>query len=321
MILKMVDEVLEKRALASQLSTEAFPPLSEKFERSLFFEKLEDPQMKGTELFSILNSLNHFIITYTIFCFFAFVCAVGIPTQYQAARQKAIWPTHSSEKRKRIMDIKARLNRNDGGLVRLRLGSEGIDDSLLKMITGALPENIYLQHIMLQDNAITDAGLEALCQGLKYHPSIHTLWVGGNQISDHGARSVAELILQNPNIKDVNISNRWPRRTWSEEDQITHPCITATGAAMFARQLEAGSNLLSLNLAEQRVCDPGAIQIFHSLKKSKLRSLNLKANRLTDKCTKALKEALQNEPILEKLVLACNGIKDAGVSRIVSGLG
>jgi hypothetical protein len=49
----------------------------------------------------------------------------------------------------------ARLKRNDGGLVRLRLNSEGIDDELLVLLTRVLPENIYLQHIMLHDNAIT----------------------------------------------------------------------------------------------------------------------------------------------------------------------
>ena len=161
-----------------------FPAVSEKFERSMFFEKLDDPQMKG------------------------------IPTQYESARQKAIWPNHSTEKRKRMADLKKRLIRNDGGLVRLRLGSEGIDDSLLKFISDGLHDNIYLQHMMLQDNAITDGGLEALCQSLKMHPSIHTIWIGGNQISDNGARYLNELLNKNPNLKDINISNKWPRRTW-----------------------------------------------------------------------------------------------------------
>ena len=89
---------------------------------------------------------------------------------------------------------------------------------------------------------------------------------------------------------------------------------------MFARTLMTGSSLTALNIADQRICDPGAVQIFRSLKKSQLRTLNLKSNKLTDKCCKALKQCLQTNPPLEELKLACNEIKDGGCLRIVGGL-
>ena len=89
---------------------------------------------------------------------------------------------------------------------------------------------------------------------------------------------------------------------------------------MFARTLSSGSALTALNLADQRLCDPGAVQLFRALKKSQLRTLNLKSNKLTDKCCKSLKESLQTNPPLEELILARNEIKNAGCQRIIGGL-
>ena len=104
------------------------------------------------------------------------------------------------------------------------------------------------------------------------------------------------------------------------QEQITHPHISASGAEIFARTLASGSSLTALNLADQRLCDPGAVQIFRALKKSQLRTLNLKSNKLTDKCCKSIKESLQTNPRLEELILACNEFKDSGCLRIVNGL-
>ena len=60
--------------------------------------------------------------------------------------------------------------------------------------------------------------------------------------------------------------------------------------------------------------------MFRALKKSQLRTLNLKSNKLTDKCCKSLKESLQTSPPLQELILACNEIGNTGCVRIVGGL-
>lgn len=69
----------------------------------------------------------------------------NIPLLSQVARQKGIWPQHSTEKRKKILQLCDRLKRNDGLFVRARLNSDGIDDMLLAQIANALRRNIYLQ--------------------------------------------------------------------------------------------------------------------------------------------------------------------------------
>jgi hypothetical protein len=288
LISSLFDEVLSK--VPDSLPCDKFPPVSDEFLNSKFLNKLSDPQFEA------------------------------IPTLSQAAREKAIWPVHSTEKRKRIVDIQSRLRRNDGGLVRCRLNSEGIDDVLLKSLADVLPLNIYLQHMMLHDNSITDNGVKLLCKSLLAHPSIHSIWLGGNQISDLGVEYITELVGKNPNLKEINLSNRWPRKTWSGNEQLLHPHVTAIGAELFAKQLVRGCSLVSLTLAEQRVCDPGAIILFKALPKSKIRSFNLKNNNLTDACTSVIQSCLSRNPALEELILSGNQFKDMGAKNIATGL-
>lgn len=129
---------------------------------------------------------------------------------------KSVWPTHTSERRYRIMDIQNRLKREDGGLVRLRLSSEHIDDELLRLVCDGLIRNTTLEHIMLLNNMITDAGVKLLCKAARRHPSLHTIWLGGNMISDQGVYYLCELIRKNTAVKDLNVSNRWPELRWEK---------------------------------------------------------------------------------------------------------
>jgi Leucine Rich repeat len=243
-----------------------------------------------------------------------------IPMLSQLARQEAIWPTHTTSKRKLIIDICNRLKRNDGSLVRARMSSEQIDDGLLGQVSAALEKNIYLQHIMLHDNTITDKGLETLCLSVRWHPSLHTIWLGHNQISDIGAQHIAALLRRNHNIKDINLSTKWPAESWSKKEQTMHPHVTHIGADYLARSLQLACGLTSLSLAHQRILDTGANMIFQSLKPSTLRVLNLKDNHLTNACCGTLKTMLQSNCALEKLDLSVHQIDCDGTALISQGL-
>lgn len=87
----------------------------------------------------------------------------NLPLLSQVAKQKALLPHHSTEKKKRLIDIAQRLKRNDSALVHVRLNNESIDDVVLNQITLGLSRNTYLQHLMLHNNAITDEGVHLLC--------------------------------------------------------------------------------------------------------------------------------------------------------------
>ena len=290
LLFSVVDEILDRNRKHELPDIEEFPPITSKFEHSEFIQKLNSMQLNDIPLYS------------------------------QIVTQDAIWPTHTSEKRKRIMGIRRRLERNDGSLVRLRLNSEEIDDSMLHLLTEVIPKNFYLQHLMLHENVITDKGVEHLSLAARFHPMLHTIWLGGNQISDYGMIHIASLIGLNNNIKDVNISNKWPRQTWSGREAVMHPHITVQGAEAIAKQLQRGCGLTSLSLADQRIRDAGAILIFKALLMSNLRTLNLKSNELTDKCTPSLQDAIRKNCLVEQLVISCNRIRNSGCSSIALAL-
>ncbi len=284
-----VDDLLVKDSKFNQNSLTK--DLTEDFSQSEFLSKLNHPQMSSVPLLS------------------------------QIAREKAIWPKHTTQKRKTIMTICSRLKRNDGLLVRARLNSEDIDDQLVSQLAKSMKHNIYLQHLMLHDNAITDIGVNELTQGARWHPSLHTLWLGANQISDLGARYVSDLCRRNHNIKIVNISNRWPKGGNKDDVRTAlHPHITSIGAECFAKSLRKCCGLTSLCLADQRVRDVGASAIYEALKVCNIRNLSLKGNEITDASCSMLRICLEGNPRLEKLDISKNAIGDKGTAEIALGL-
>jgi hypothetical protein len=243
-----------------------------------------------------------------------------VPLTSQATRQKSIWPSHTSDKRRLIMDICTQLKANDGGMVKLRLGSYDIDDNFLKLIADKLINNTYLQFLILHNNAITDVGVEYIGKALQRHPAVHTLWLGDNRISDNGIRTICGLLKVNKHIRDLIVSNKWPHPRWTEVITAIHPHVTQIGADLLSERLRDGCSLTNLSLAHQRVRDVGAESLFKALKDSKIRSLNLEANELTDACCTSCKRCLADNPCLEKLVLSRNAVGDLGAGLISQGL-
>lgn len=244
----------------------------------------------------------------------------SIPLLSQIARQDALMPYNNTKKKKHYIDFSKRLKKNDTTLIRARLSSEAIDDSIIKILEVSLQKNTILQHLALHKNAITDEGIEMLCMALRWHPTLHTLWLGANPFTDIGARHLSLLLNRNRTIKELNISNRWPSEIWAKSEYELHPHVTYVGAQYIARQLQRGSGLTSLSLAEQRVRDDGAIYLFEALKHCNLRVLNLRGNELSDRCCVELRTCLQGNPIMEQLILSHNRIGNEGAINIAYGL-
>jgi len=288
LLLTYIDEVLDRKK--PERPTELLDNIEDGYHSSSFLAQVNHPQL------------------------------ADIPMLSQIARQEAIWPNHTTEKRELFKDICKRLTRNDGQMIRLRLSSESVDDELATQIAHSLTNNKFLKMLQLHDNVITDEGVYHLCFALRWHPGIQILWLGANQISDQGARHLSNLLRRNPNIKELNICNKWPEESWSKAEQVVHPCITYIGAEFFAKQLLQSCALTSLDLGNQRLRDAGTIAIFKSLKPSLLRVLSLKGNHITDDACIAICDALTDKIVLEKLDLSHNHIGDKGSTLIAKGL-
>jgi len=242
---------------------------------------------------------------------------------------RSIFPTHTSERRKRIQEVCHKIRRNDGTIVKCRLSSEHIDDSMIRMLCAALPNNTKLLALQLLNNRITDDGVLTLSRSLKRHPNFNTLWLGGNRITDQGVYYLCDLLKKNPRITDLNISNKWPELRWEQTEHNSHPHISDHGAVLLGElmrttaETRGSGGLKNLCLAEQRVADIGASALFAAIPYSNLRTLNLKDNNITDKCCESLNVLLQSSGgicHLEVLVLAKNNITEAGLCQFLPGL-
>lgn len=245
----------------------------------------------------------------------------AVPLISQTARKKAIWPNHTSEQRRRCIDICRRVKRNEGTMISCRLSSELMDDELVIRMCSALRENTCLQRLMLHDNSITDFAILPLCRALRVHPSVNTLWLGANQLSDVSAEHLSNLVAKNNVIKDINLSNKWPVARWLDTEKLDHPHITEIGAQKFASVLANCCGLTALSLHDQRVRDVGACALFAAIPSSSLVMLNLGKNEITDDACTELSNCLAAHYCpLRELFLDHNEIGNKGAVVISNGL-
>lgn len=246
---------------------------------------------------------------------------VNTPLSSDILRDEGRFPEAGMELRERVNMIADMLGRSDGGMIRLRLHSENLNDELIKVLASRLSRNKFLQTLMIHNNAITNDGIEVLCRALYTHPCIHVICIGDNFLSDPAVTSICKLLAHNKHVSDVNMANKWPGRSWLNVEESVHPYISAKGAKIFANTLLSGHcSLTSLSLQFQRVHDEGACALFAALPYCNLRTLNLTNNCLTDKCCVELANALSANVLLEQLVLATNEITSQGAMMICEGL-
>lgn len=270
-----VDHVLLKAQDPPQTQV-ALNRLTEHFHESTFEEKLDSIELRN------------------------------IPFKSQISIQRNLVPSLSTDQKKRFIMIAKRIKDNDASLIQIKLANEGIDDFVLYQLCAGLTYNNRLQYLILHNNCITDEGVKRLCAVLSCHPKFHTLWLSANKISDVGVRALARLTAKNPNIKEINLSNRWPSQIWAQKEYELHPHVTYIGAEYLSQALRAQAQLTSLTLAEQRLRDDGAILLFEVLSECILRALNISANELTNRCCESLRDVLAANPVLEKLVRTPN---------------
>ena len=245
----------------------------------------------------------------------------SLPFVSELARERARALTHSSAHIAKIESLSKRLSSNDGLCLTLRLSSCGIDDGLLEVLCRGLVRNRCLQRLLLHDNRISDAGIETLCLAVESHEALRTLWLGANYVTDKGLLRILRFLHVNSTLKEVNLSNRRPPKTWTGREQARHPTITNAVAPALADYFQrATSRLVSLNLAQQRLLSDGASAIFETVNFSPLRSLSLRDNGLDDACCTALAACLRTSRHLASLDLSHNRMADDGALLIAGAL-
>src|SRR3990167_968873 len=96
-----------------------------------------------------------------------------------------------------------RLTRNDPELVKLNLCYKPLAGDQITALAEALKANSTLHTLYLGSNQIGDAGIEKLAEALKANRTLHTLYLGGNQIGAAGIEKLAEALKANRTLQTL----------------------------------------------------------------------------------------------------------------------
>lgn len=205
-----------------------------------------------------------------------------------------------------------RLLRLNTTIKELLLSHNNISSHNMKEIAKGLCQNATIRRLVLSYNKISDQGVGRLMASLDFEQSaceLNDLDLTYNKISSVGAEHIATLLnMNNKHITKLNLSLN---------------AIGPQGASFFQLSLQYNHTLLELNLSRNNILDDGATAIAQGLLDSddtKLHTLDLSWNSLTNEGASSLAHVLREKSILRSLKLASNAIGDEGMNAIADAL-
>ena len=188
----------------------------------------------------------------------------------------------------------------------------GWRDADLVQLCEVLPLCSALQRLMLYENVLTEAGLQAFAKvcASGAMAKLKKLDLEKNQIGDVGCTALAEACATGA-LAQLEILNL-------QGNQIGDAGVSALASACDTGAL---AKLETLDLAENQIGDAGVIALARATRAmASLKDLRLHSNQIGDAGVTALADACALGAIakLESLELSCNQIGDAGVSALAS---
>ncbi|CAF1508664.1 unnamed protein product [Didymodactylos carnosus] len=132
-----------------------------------------------------------------------------------------------------------------------------------------------------------------------------SLNIGGNNISDAGAKAIAEALKTNQTLTALGINSN---------------NISAEGAKAIAEALKTNKTLTVLGINSNNISAEGAKAIAEALKTNKtLTALDINSNNISDAGAKAIAEALKTNQTLTKLLLFPDQVAKHYMHLVCSG--
>lgn len=213
----------------------------------------------------------------------------------------------------------------------LKSCSIGCDGALT--VAQALSRHQALQHVSLRANDVEDDGMVSLGKVLQDHPSLTSVDLSYNGISNKGMES----LLLNCNWKSLNLSNNKfdgagarhlatlfaipsghshqveQKQCWTDTTTTSSEKVKPTAVEILGPSRSSSISLQSLDLAENKLGDSGAITIAELLKTNQsISTLNLSKCLINDAGAAAIAQSLQSHLMLAELNLENNYIGDDG---------
>lgn len=188
----------------------------------------------------------------------------------------------------------------------VRLSVNHLSDSSMEVLAEELCQHKVVEILGLYNNNITDVGAKLVAQIIEACPKLRVVKIGKNQITSVGGRHLANAIQKSTSIFDVGM---WGNRIGDE------------GAEAFAEALKNHPTLTNLSLSVNGITSRGGRFLADSLRhNSVLRIFWLVQNELSDDAVPHLAELVRANTGLSHLWLINNRLTVDGVRHLGEAL-
>ena len=149
---------------------------------------------------------------------------------------------------------------------------------------------------------ITDDQMLIFCHCLMNNSTLTALNLSSNNITDEGAKRLAEAIKVNTTLQELNISMNK---------------ITDEGAKRLAEAIQINTTLQELNISMNKITDEGAKRLAEAIQiNTTLQELNISKNWISKEGVMRIVEACTINRTLHKLVCTHNNLSKSGLAAI-----
>lgn len=217
----------------------------------------------------------------------------------------------------------------------LNLSDNALGEKGVRAFGQLLKSQNSLEELYLMNDGISEEAAKALTELIPSTEKIKVLHFHNNMTGDEGAISIAELLKSSPLLEDFRCSST---RVGSEGGialvEALNGCkhlkkldlrdnmFGVVAGLALGKTLEKLNEITEIYLSYLNLEDEGAIAILEAIEKHlpNVEILEMAGNDITVKASKALASCIKSKPLLKKLVLSENELKDEGAIEVASAL-
>ena len=218
-------------------------------------------------------------------------------------------------------------------LIKLSISNSVIDEQAADDIGSFLSKNVKLKELIISCNKLNQSGTKILCQRIKNLSEIIKLNICGNNITHFAADDVAEVLLHNAKLEEIDVSgnllangvvsifNGIKDVLTLRSINISHNCVTFEAADNISSVLSQSTNLRKLYLANNNFAAKGITTLCTGMSNILyLTHLDMSYNKITDEAAHSIASFLLHNPELKELDLSNNLIQTPGATMICKAI-